>query len=1497
MAKKGLGKALDLVLPKGITKKIGKILSKGGKNLGKGISKGLSKSSKFLKSGWKNTLKFAKTGAKWTFKAGKSVAKLGLGAAGAAVAFLLGKNRSPNADAQNQRSQVDPEQQKIANEQAKQLTEAQKKAKKDAEQAAEINSKAAQQKTELDFQNKIGDVQADISSAHVAISSGIKAEVKKNSKTQKDFENDPLVKYYRNKYKDNSEQLALLQEIIKLLENNNELQHETNELLASKNKFDLNEIKGTLQAKAKQHQQLLQAMHTATGANADLAAAVENNELTQVQAISALATGQNAKVEDKPSTIDGLRSLATLGLLFGLFKLAKGIIGGIDSIGQLWDNTKNLIGDGFDYIGNLIGLRNEHPENESESDSGGPSTPEERVEEASEEIKTNNKIQAGIDAVGATSAAISAKNTASKSLKHDLSKKVNKISSKTASKLAQEQSAKLAKNKAISAIGARQLAGNKEFQKGIQDVAQKVAKRGAEKGLSQDAIEKQIKVSTEKYAQNYAKKHADKLAGKSALKKVAFKLAPKLAQKLERMTLVKFAAKASSKKIPLMGTIFGGYWGLKRLLNGDLTGAGLELSSGLSTDLGTMLAVPTGGTSAIAGWAGAMAIDAATAYRDYEQVKKAVEEGDLKTLRTHLEVSDIMNMIYGDGTKGDISMPSNSPLRIAFEKRYKDITSLAESKKSQLGNVLKMVAVLPDGNKYKNEFNKKYVDVDSLSNLLNPEDMADVVKDLPTTSPLFKSYTNKDVTVYGRPAVGYDSLTDWNARNITRIAQKNKSSNFAKSYNKVYDNTKIIQSRYGNRGIKYDNIDGSLKLLETPNNGFHLKDHSVVGGMWNQVKSWFAEGTHGTNDQYVKNGVTTKDQKAVVGDGFRHEIIITPDDRAYITPDVPTVVSLPKGTRVIPSVEGVENLKASTDMKRFQPKEVSHLEGMPKSYPKYAKGTGRTIKIQGKPFTFESEKEWSDAKSHFGASRFGKSTKNPVKYNEVSKYVVNNRATKHANQGRWAQCVIEMGNWYKSNINEYNQSKTYKCDMLNNQTVAVRPDCSGFVCACLRLYGAINTTYGTGSMTEGSDFAKKLQAHGFTLLKFTDWNSVRPFDILVAPNKHTEILNSVGDGNLTSYSWGRNHSFDLPCNTYTGAGYKLIYRNGALQDYKNLQGNQGNGKGANAKMRGLYLMWHLTTDPNGPHFSAEQAAGMLGNMAVETGQTYLPGLREIGTKGTNKGGVGIVQFTGDSWIGTYNKYASMNPGLRVNHINHQHDLGKLTLGEQARFLSWSMKNNPWLKGELSKKGFFNATTAESASTAFLDAYERPSAAARAKTVGMRAGFAKQWLDEWNKNTDLHSKDATFQGASQFVGVDNSAVGMRGSNIGAAGETTDTESSGDSDFSGSLFGKILFGDNTEKGTIIDAFAGQSLRESASHGISATPIRSKISNPAPLRGTKSNPKTTIESTTPTVSNSESSGQSTPVNVIRGGDTINIVRGGDNNSRSTRITPSSGRGVNAE
>ena len=67
MARKGIGGLFLGHLPKGMTKKLGKLFSGGVKKLGKG----LSKLSKPLRSGWKKTLSFAKTGAKWVFKPGE----------------------------------------------------------------------------------------------------------------------------------------------------------------------------------------------------------------------------------------------------------------------------------------------------------------------------------------------------------------------------------------------------------------------------------------------------------------------------------------------------------------------------------------------------------------------------------------------------------------------------------------------------------------------------------------------------------------------------------------------------------------------------------------------------------------------------------------------------------------------------------------------------------------------------------------------------------------------------------------------------------------------------------------------------------------------------------------------------------------------------------------------------------------------------------------------------------------------------------------------------------------------------------------------------------------------------------------------------------------------------------------------------------------------------------------------------------------------------------
>lgn len=55
---------------------------------------------------------------------------------------------------------------------------------------------------------------------------------------------------------------------------------------------------------------------------------------------------------------------------------------------------------------------------------------------------------------------------------------------------------------------------------------------------------------------------------------------------------------------------------------------------------------------------------------------------------------------------------------------------------------------------------------------------------------------------------------------------------------------------------------------------------------------------------------------AVVGDGGRKEVAVFPDGNYYITPSVPTLVDLPKGTEVLPSVN--EALMSITKTPRIE---------------------------------------------------------------------------------------------------------------------------------------------------------------------------------------------------------------------------------------------------------------------------------------------------------------------------------------------------------------------------------------------------------------------------------------------------------------------------------------------------------------------------------------------------------------------------------------------------
>ena len=166
--------------------------------------------------------------------------------------------------------------------------------------------------------------------------------------------------------------------------------------------------------------------------------------------------------------------------------------------------------------------------------------------------------------------------------------------------------------------------------------------------------------------------------------------------------------------------------------------------------------------------------------------------------------------------------------------------------------------------------------------------------------------------------------------------------------------------------------------------------------------------------------------------------------------------------------------------------------------------------------------------------------------------------------GTWFACVEEMGKWYEENIHTYQHSKSsmdpimgkkmYICPLLNSSNKQVADDCSGFVKACLQLYGIeeINHIFVTTSnMQPGSEFDKVLRRNGFQYMVYS--KDVRqPGDIICGgPSTHTEIYAGTFCGRHKSYSWGNIHDGistrkqkfpqGMPCGTYE-MNYKHIWR-------------------------------------------------------------------------------------------------------------------------------------------------------------------------------------------------------------------------------------------------------------------------------------------------------------------------------------------------------------------
>ena len=129
-------------------------------------------------------------------------------------------------------------------------------------------------------------------------------------------------------------------------------------------------------------------------------------------------------------------------------------------------------------------------------------------------------------------------------------------------------------------------------------------------------------------------------------------------------------------------------------------------------------------------------------------------------------------------------------------------------------------------------------------------------------------------------------------------------------------------------------------------------------------------------------------------------------------------------------------------------------------------------------------------------------------------------------QSPWAKAVIIVKSWWEKNVHEYSHDNRSGCVPLKGGHY--RPDCSGFVGACLVLYGipvydpSKRTSSAPRSVeyySNGTGLQKLLEQGGFQKAVWPNDNSgLAPFDILVK-NGHVEIY--AGQG--MSYNWGSVH--------------------------------------------------------------------------------------------------------------------------------------------------------------------------------------------------------------------------------------------------------------------------------------------------------------------------------------------------------------------------------------
>lgn len=135
----------------------------------------------------------------------------------------------------------------------------------------------------------------------------------------------------------------------------------------------------------------------------------------------------------------------------------------------------------------------------------------------------------------------------------------------------------------------------------------------------------------------------------------------------------------------------------------------------------------------------------------------------------------------------------------------------------------------------------------------------------------------------------------------------------------------------------------------------------------------------------------------------------------------------------------------------------------------------------------------------------------------------------------WLQIVKGVKEALAAKKLGYSQTRHTDINVYGTILTRVRTDCSGFVSACLRMYGSM-----TGD-TDSRGFVRRQTLNGFTKQSWPGWEGLLPGDI-IAKNGHVEIFAKNENGRHYVYNCGSNSSCNNPGVTTDSRTYSTVWR-------------------------------------------------------------------------------------------------------------------------------------------------------------------------------------------------------------------------------------------------------------------------------------------------------------------------------------------------------------------